>query len=94
MGFWKKLFGIGAAAGATVAAVKVADKVKKNNPDGIGDVNGDGRVNSMDYLLIKRYMLRSADLTKDEQANADVNGDGTVNAKDYIWVKRYVLRTE
>ncbi len=49
MGFWKKLFGIGAAAGATVAAVKVADKVKKNNPDGIGDVNGDGKVNAADY---------------------------------------------
>ncbi|MBQ3934664.1 MAG: DUF4855 domain-containing protein [Clostridia bacterium] len=67
---------------------------KKQTAGKQGDVNGDGRVNSMDYLLIKRYMLRSADLTKDEQANADVNGDGTVNAKDYIWVKRYVLRTK
>ena len=49
MGFWKKLLRIGAAAGATVAAVKVADKVKKNNPEGIGDTNGDGRVDAADY---------------------------------------------
>ena len=34
MGFLKKLLGIGVVAGTTVAAVKVADKVKENNPDG------------------------------------------------------------
>ena len=42
MGFLKKLLGIGVTAGATVAAVKVAEQVKENNPDGVQDVNGDG----------------------------------------------------
>ena len=50
MGFWKKLFGIGAAAGGTAAAVKVAQKVKENNPDGVGDVNADGKVDYKDYV--------------------------------------------
>lgn len=50
MGLLKKLFGIGVTAGATVAAVRVADKVKANNPDGIQDVNGDGKVDVQDVL--------------------------------------------
>lgn len=51
MGFLKSLFRVGATAGATVAAMKVAEKYKKNNPNGVGDVNGDGKVDSADVLI-------------------------------------------
>ena len=51
MGFLKRLFRGGATAGATVAAMKVAEKYKKNNPNGVGDVNGDGKVDSADVLI-------------------------------------------
>jgi hypothetical protein len=50
VGFLKKILGIGVVAGATVAAVKVADQVKENNPDGVQDVNGDGKVDAKDYF--------------------------------------------
>lgn len=50
MGFIKRLLGIGVTVGATVAAVKVADQVKENNPNGIQDVNGDGKVDAKDYF--------------------------------------------
>ncbi len=50
MGFFKRLLGIGVTAGATVAAVKVAEQVKENNPDGVQDVNGDGKVDVKDYF--------------------------------------------
>ena len=50
MGFLGKLFGIGVTAGATVAAVRVSDKYKQNNPDGVQDVNGDGKVDAKDVL--------------------------------------------
>lgn len=50
MGFLRKLLGIGVTAGATVAAVRVADKYKENNPDGVQDVNGDGKVDAKDVL--------------------------------------------
>jgi len=50
LGFIKRLLGIGVTVGATVAAVKVADQVKENNPDGIKDVNGDGKVDAKDYF--------------------------------------------
>ena len=51
MGFLKRLFRVGATAGATVAAMKVAEKYKKNNPNGVGDVNGVGKVDSADVLI-------------------------------------------
>ena len=51
VGFLRKLLGIGVTAGATVAAVRVADKVKENNPDGVQDVNGDGKVDAKDYFV-------------------------------------------
>ena len=51
MGFLRKLLGIGVTAGATVAAVRVADKYKENNPDGVQDVNGDGKVDSKDMFI-------------------------------------------
>ena len=50
MGFFKKLFGIGAVAGTTVAAMKVSEKYKENNPEGAKDINGDGKVDAVDVL--------------------------------------------
>ena len=50
MGFLRRLLGIGVTAGATVAAVKVAEQVKENNPNGVQDVNGDGKVDAVDYF--------------------------------------------
>ena len=51
MGFLKKLFGFGTTVAGTVAAVKVTEKVKENNPDGVQDVNGDGKVDYKDYAI-------------------------------------------
>ena len=50
MGLLKKLFGIGVTAGATVAAVRVSDRYKANNPNGTPDVNGDGKVDAADVI--------------------------------------------
>ena len=51
MGFLKKLLGFGTTVAGTVAAVKVTEKVKENNPDGVQDVNGDGKVDYKDYVI-------------------------------------------
>ena len=70
MGLGKKLLGAGAAVGGTVAAVKVAQKVKENHPDGVGDLNEDGTVDYKDYV----------EATK--QAAADVYEDVSEKAKE------------
>ena len=51
MGFLKRLFGFGATVAGPVPAVKVTEKVKENNPDGVQDVNGDGKVDYKDYAI-------------------------------------------
>ena len=51
MGFLSKLLGFGTTVAGTVAAVKVTEKVKENNPDGVQDVNGDGKVDYKDYAI-------------------------------------------
>lgn len=58
-----------------------------------GDVNGDGVVNATDYLLLKRAVLGTVQLTDAQKEVADVNGDGKVDAIDYTLVKRAVLGT-
>ena len=82
MGFWKKLFGIGAAAGATVAAAKVADKVKKNNPDGVGDVNGDGKVNAADSLGRTPLMYAAQSTDNPEIVHALLAAGAALQQKD------------
>ena len=51
MGFLKRLLGFGTTVAGTVAAVKVTEKVKENNPEGVQDVNGDGKVDYKDYAI-------------------------------------------
>lgn len=63
--------------------------------DGViqGDANGDGKINTVDYAVIKRAVLGKYELSEAGFAAADVNYDGRVNAMDYMIVKRVVLGT-
>ena len=60
---------------------------------GNGDVNGDGKVNSFDYILVKRLCQSTYRGKLSQLGKADVNLDGTVDKYDYILVKRHVLGT-
>jgi len=58
--------------------------VKQNNQNIVyGDLNGDGLVNSSDYSLLKRYILKQIDLTEDKLKAADLNRNGSVDSVDY-----------
>lgn len=56
-----------------------------------GDANGDGKLNTVDYAVIKRAVLGRYELSDGQFAAADVNYDGNVNALDYMIVKRVVM---
>ena len=58
-----------------------------------GDVNGDGRINTSDYVLVKRHVLRTLELDAARRERADVTGDGRINISDYALLKRHVLGT-
>ena len=59
----------------------------------VGDVNGDGKVNAQDYVLIKRILMGTYKPTDEELRRCDVNGDGKVSASDYIMLKRKIMGT-
>lgn len=58
-----------------------------------GDVNGDGKVTSLDYIQIKNHIMKTKTLTGDALTRADVNGDGKVTSLDYIKIKNHIMGT-
>ena len=57
-----------------------------------GDVNGDGKVSSADYVRIKNYILKKVNLTKEQESASDATGDGKTSSADYVRVKNYILK--
>lgn len=57
-----------------------------------GDINGDGKVDAMDAMLLLHYVCG---LKQNEvKGNPDVNGDGKTNNKDVVILLRYVAGWE
>ncbi|MCH5182537.1 MAG: hypothetical protein J1E00_00040 [Oscillospiraceae bacterium] len=67
--------------------------INEKNAHKLGDINGNGKIDALDYLHLKRYCLGTAALTPEQSAAADVNHDGKINSFDYLYVKRHVLGT-
>lgn len=57
------------------------------------DVNGDGIVDALDYMLVKRHVLGTYTMTEEQIARADLDGNGEIEGLDYMTVKRAVLGT-
>ncbi len=57
-----------------------------------GDVNGDGVINSTDFMQVRRHFLKLYTIPEDKQAYADVNGDGTINSTDFMQIRRHFLK--
>ena len=57
-----------------------------------GDVNGDGKVNTTDYVRIKSYFLKTVQLTGAYASAADCDGDSKITTADYLRVKSYFLK--
>lgn len=58
-----------------------------------GDLDGDGIINSNDYVLISRYILEVINNLPGPYAKeaADLNGDGRIDTLDAAILKRYLL---
>lgn len=59
-----------------------------------GDVNGDGRINTVDITWIRRYRMGGYDLGYFNAAAADVNDDGRINTVDITLIRRYRMGWE
>ncbi|HPU41782.1 MAG TPA: pectinesterase family protein, partial [Acetivibrio clariflavus] len=58
-----------------------------------GDLNGDGSVNSIDYAIMKSYLIgiRSNFPVLNGEVVGDVNAENSVNSIDYAFIKSYLL---
>ncbi len=61
-----------------------------HNGGEVGDVNMDGAVNSIDYALLKRFLL-DGEGTVIDLAAADMNKDGAINSVDLMLLKIKLL---
>jgi len=59
----------------------------------LGDVNGDGKVNSIDALWVLQSAAKSRTLNETQQFAADVNKDGKVNSIDALWILQVAAKT-
>jgi len=55
-----------------------------------GDLNNDSKVNAVDIMMLKRYILGIIDNIN--LTAADIYFDGVVNSSDYNIMKRYLLK--
>ena len=65
----------------------------------LGDVNSDDKINSRDYVALKRYCFKTLDFTEEQikvgNINGDTKDDGTpiINSRDYVLLKRHCFKT-
>lgn len=58
-----------------------------------GDIDGNGIIDSVDYLYAKRVALGTYTATPEQIDILDINRDGAVTSVDYLMIQRYYFRT-
>lgn len=56
-----------------------------------GDVNGDGKISSVDYVLIKNHIMKTNLLSEEQLVFADVNKDKKASSVDYVLIKNHIM---
>lgn len=59
----------------------------------LGDVNGDNKITTQDYLSVKRHVMGTFVINENSFAAADVNKDNTISITDYTLIKRHIMET-
>ena len=72
---------------STVTEYKINGKTIKYNkaqiePNGLGDVDGNGKVDSTDERLLQGHLAGQINLSSDQRSRADVNQDGQITIED------------
>lgn len=59
----------------------------------IGDVYADGKIDSFDYLYVRRHCFKTLELEGAMFLAADIDNSGDLNSFDYLLVKRIFFKT-
>lgn len=57
----------------------------------IGDVDGNGKIELVDALLVVRHAMNISSLTEDQMTRADINEDDNINLTDALLIIRTAL---
>ena len=58
-----------------------------------GDVDGNGTINMLDVIALRRYLINSTEYPVADDECADSDGSGTVNMLDVIALRRYLINS-
>ncbi len=88
-------------AGSAVITVKTIDGSKEaacsvtveGTPEAemIGDLNGDGKIDVLDVVLLMQIILQLTELDEEALARADVNKDGKINVVDVTLILQFSI---
>lgn len=56
-----------------------------------GDVSLDGKISPTDYVLVRRYLLKTVTLSSTQIEVADMNSDGKISPTDYVGIRKILL---
>ena len=80
-------------ANSASGTLKTGETVKVGNKTYtvamLGDINGDGTIDSRDSLRILKHQVGQYDLNEEGKLAADINGDGTVDSRDSLRILKY-----
>lgn len=71
--------------------IKIISCSESNSTGVSGDVNQDGIVSAVDYVLIRNHIMGVSYLTGTWLNVADVNSDGTITAVDYVLIRNHIM---
>ena len=81
----------GIIASGDILKIKTDREEKEYSIIVYGDVSGDGKITSADYIAIKNHIMDVKRLNDIEKVWADANKDGKVSSADYIAIKNHIM---
>ena len=57
----------------------------------MGDINGDGKVKSSDYMYVKNVIMEEETLDTNQKQAADIDGDNNIKSSDYMRIKNKIM---
>lgn len=80
-----------AVCASAVTVDKFGDDHKAYDERLYGDVNLDWEVNEVDYMLVKRAVLGTFSISKDNFRQIDIDQNDEIDVTDYLLIKRSIL---
>jgi len=56
-----------------------------------GDVDGNGKIGSSDYVLVRKYILKQTTFSSNQLKRADTNNDGKVSSADFVAIRKKII---